>query len=330
MHQEIYQSAFGTWGFSWRCFLPFKRNCSAWHDNLPDALIQATNDGRLGESEKDLIGSTNRAANDAKHAYVYPPRISDINGGPQEERWTTAIVCAPATSVFWAEFDNLMRRRGNEERVTVKGVGDCLMRRRWPPTMASGASRQVSPRDRSHQPRSLSPLPPPWGAGRASGASRQGSRRDRSRQPRSISPLPPPWGAGRSHSPRGMRPSSALPNPRDSGGPVQAPIRANSTARSSTAAGCREPARVERDSALASPASNSTALEANPRAVRNCEICTREIGVRLCPGCQRGKQCWRTPGKQCWGLLEDAVRNCQCERCSRSVGKAMLEDAGSV
>ena len=135
------------------------RNCSAWHDNLPDALVQATNEGRLGESEQDLIGTTNRAANDAKHAYVYPLRISDINGGPQEERWTTAIVCAPATSVFWAEFDNLVRRMGNEERVTVTGVGDSLMRRRWPPTTASGRLNLMQMPDR-HE-----PLPPPWGPG---------------------------------------------------------------------------------------------------------------------------------------------------------------------
>ena len=135
----------------------------ARHGSLADALVQAANESRLTQSEEGVMEEANRAGNNAKHANVYPLRTADIRGGPREELWRTAIVCAPVASDWWDHFDHLARGAGNEERLTVVGVGDCLMRRQWPPLTASDR-RSPTSRPEPHE-----PLPPPWGPGRSPG-----------------------------------------------------------------------------------------------------------------------------------------------------------------
>ena len=112
------------------------RECDTEHEHLSNALDQAIAEHRLGESQAGLGRSMNGAANDAKHDHVFPLPISERRGGPDLRRWTTAIVCAPADSIFWKHVDDLVRSMGDEEQVTVTGVGDPFMRRRWPPHAA--------------------------------------------------------------------------------------------------------------------------------------------------------------------------------------------------
>ena len=76
------------------------RECNTEHEHISIPLHQAIADHRLGESQAGLGRSTNRVANDAKHDHVFPFPISEIRGGLELRRWTTAIVCAPAGSKF--------------------------------------------------------------------------------------------------------------------------------------------------------------------------------------------------------------------------------------
>ena len=81
------------------------RECDTEHEHLSNAIDQSIAEHRLGESQAGLGRSMNRAANDAKHDHVSPLPISEIRGGLELRRWTTAIVCAPAKSIFgnnWA------------------------------------------------------------------------------------------------------------------------------------------------------------------------------------------------------------------------------------